>query len=81
MTLKIQFNHLMQTVTCKAPMLRVYSRLSDRKVVSVHRLPSQIQQCTFTPDAVNKAARTVRLVSTTYETLMRNIERDAVVRF
>ena len=80
MTIKICFSHLMETVTCSAPLIRAYSRLSDRKVVSIHRLPAGIQRLTFTPSCVNKEQRTVRIASTSYDHLMRAIERNAVIK-
>ena len=79
MTLKIRFSHLMETVTCNAPLLRVYSRLSDRKVVSIHRLPAGIQRLTFAPVCVNKEQRTVRIASTSYDHLLKAIENSAIV--
>lgn len=80
MTLKIRFSHLMETVTCNAPLLRAYSRLSDRKVVSIHRLPAGIQRLTFAPVCVNKEQRTVCIASASYDHLMQAIERNAVIK-
>ncbi len=80
MTLKIRFSHLMETVTFNAPLIRLYSRLSDRKVVSVHRLPVKIQSCTFTPVCVNKENRSVRLVSASYDHLMRAVDSNGIVK-
>jgi hypothetical protein len=79
MSLKIRFNHLMDTVTCSAPLVRAYSRLSDRKVVSIHRLPVKIQSCTFTPVCVNKENRSVRVVSASYAHLIRAIEQNLII--
>ena len=80
MTIKIRFSHLMETVTCSAPLIRFYSRLSDRKVISIHRLPKQIQSLTFTPACVNKEQRTVRLASASLDHLMRSINGNAVIK-
>lgn len=80
MTLKIRFSHLMETVTCSAPLVYAYSRLSDRKVVSLHRLPVRIQSLTFTPQCVNQEHRIVRLVSKSYDHLLQAIERNAIIR-
>jgi hypothetical protein len=80
MTIKISFSHLMETVTCNAPLLRVYSRLSDRKVISIHRLPVGIQRLTFTPSCVNKENRTVRLASESYDRFLQAIERNAIIK-
>jgi hypothetical protein len=80
MTIKIRFSHLMETVTCSAPLVCVYSRLSDRKVISIHRLPKQIQSLTFTPACVNKEQRTVRIASVSYDHLLRAIGNKAVIK-
>ena len=79
MTIKIRINHLMETVTCSAPLIRAYSRLSDRKVISIHRLPVGIQRLTFTPSCVNQERRTVRIASTSYDHLLKAIENNAVI--
>jgi len=80
MTIKIRFSHLMETVTCSAPLVRVYSRLSDRKVISIHRLPVGIQRLTFTPSCVNKEQRTVRIASTSYDHLLKAIENNSIIK-
>ena len=80
MTLKIRFSHLMETVTCNAPLLRAYSRLSDRKVISIHRLPIGIQRLTFTPSCVNKEQRIVRIASASYDHLLKAIENNAIIK-
>ena len=80
MTIKIRFSHLIETVTCSAPLVRVYSRLSDRKVISIHRLPVGIQRLTFTPLCVNKENRTVHIASTSYDHLIQAIERNAIIK-
>ena len=79
-TIRIQFSHLSDTVTCSARIIRVYSRLSDRKTIAICRLPLRIKQCTFTPKCINKEARTVRLSAPSYNHLMRSIELNTVVR-
>lgn len=80
MTVKISFGHLLETVTCSAPLVRVYSRLSDRKVISIHRLPVNIQRLTFTPPCVNKEFRIVRLVSNSYDHLLNAIKNNSIVK-
>jgi hypothetical protein len=80
MTIKIRFSHVMQTVTCSAPLIRMYSRLSDRKVISIHRLPERIQSLTFTPACVNKEQRTVRIASTSYDHLLKAINGNAIIK-
>jgi len=80
MTIKIRFNHLLETVTCSAPLVRVYSRLSDRKVISIHRLPARIQSLTFTPLSVNKENRTVRIASASYDHLLKAIDNNSVIK-
>jgi hypothetical protein len=80
MTIKIRFSHVMETVTCSAPLIRMYSRLSDRKVISIHRLPKEIQSCTFTPVCVDKENRTVRIASTSYDHLLKAIDNNAIIR-
>lgn len=80
MTLKICFSHLMETVTCSAPLVRAYSRLSDRKVISIHRLPAGIQRLTFTPSCVNKENRTVRIASVSYDHLLKAIDGNAIIK-
>ena len=77
--MRITFNHLMQKVICKTTLIAAYSRLSDRKVVSIHRLPAAIQGCTFTPLCVDKERRTVRLVSRSYDHLVHAIQSNAII--
>jgi hypothetical protein len=80
MTLKISFNHLLETVTCKATLITAYSRLLDRKVVSVHRLPTAVRGLTFTPVCVNKEKCVVRLVSNSYDHLLQAIDCNSIIK-